>query len=98
MRTGKSMKNELPKLRRSLFWDIDEKDIEKAYLESSQWVINRIFEYGEIEEILSVIKFYGRNHTKDVLRNSELRPMARTMAFLLLDVKGNKPTGKQPYN
>jgi hypothetical protein len=40
------------KHRRTLFWDIPEKDIEHALVESDEWIITRVFEYGTLDDIL----------------------------------------------
>jgi hypothetical protein len=78
------------KLNRALFWDINEKDIEKTFIESDDWVIVRVFEYGELEEIYSVIELYGEARVKEVLSKAQLRPMARAMAFLFFDIETSK--------
>ena len=72
-----------------MFWDINEKDIEKALLESDSWVIERIFEYGEIPDIEEVIKLYGKERTKEVLHQATLRPMAKVMAFHFFAIDKN---------
>jgi hypothetical protein len=78
------------KFRRELFWDINENDIERTLIESDEWVIPRIFEYGDLKEIAEVIKLYGENKTKAILAQTQLRPMARAMAFLFLDIRTPK--------
>jgi hypothetical protein len=75
------------KFRRELFWDINEKDIERTLKESDDWVIVRVFEYGSLEEISRLIQLYGESKIKAVLAQSQLRPMARAMAFLFLDIQ-----------
>jgi hypothetical protein len=81
-------------LSRSLFWDINEKNIEKALDESPEWVIPRVFEYGDLDEISEVIKLYGKKKTKDVLLKERLRPVARAMALIFLDLKVPKSIGR----
>ena len=54
-----SNKPDLSKIRKALFWDttIDRID----FTAHSQYVINRVFERGTEEEILEIIRFYGRD-------------------------------------
>ena len=54
-----SNKPDLSKIRKTLFWDttIDRID----FTAHSQYVINRVFERGTEEEILEIIRFYGRD-------------------------------------
>ncbi len=72
--------------KRSLFWDIDEKNIEQSLMDSGDWVIVRVFDYGDIEDIEEVIELYGVERTKKILLETNLRPMAKTMAYLFLNI------------
>lgn len=78
------------KNRKSLFWDIHENDIERAFHQSDDWVIERVFEYGEVEDIFDVIEMYNKEKVKAVLSKAKLRPMARAMASLFLDIETPK--------
>lgn len=89
MEFRKAMKNNL-KSRKALFWEVNEKDIERMFIESDDWVIERVFEYGEIEDILNVIELYKKEKVTAVLSKAKLRPMARAMAFLFLDIETPK--------
>jgi hypothetical protein len=83
------MENQL-KSRRALFWDINEKDIERVLVESDDWVVHRVFEYGTLEDISDVIDLYGEQKVKAILMKSELRPLSRAMAFLFLGIDTHK--------
>jgi hypothetical protein len=78
------------KFRRALFWDIHENEIERALVESDDWVVVRVFEYGTLNDIFNVVDLYGKEKVKSILIKSELRPMARAMAFLFLGVDTHK--------
>ena len=69
-----------------LFWDISPERIETALVENDDWAIVRIFGYGEITDIFDAIKFYGPQKTASVLSREKLRPTARVMAYLFLNV------------
>jgi hypothetical protein len=79
------MQNNL-KNRRPLFWDINENDIEKALVESVDWVVVRVFEFGSIEDIFDVIELYGKQKVRETLTRETLQPVSAAMAFLFLDV------------
>ncbi|HCW05979.1 MAG TPA: hypothetical protein DGG95_01290 [Cytophagales bacterium] len=74
------------KFRRALFWDISEKDIDRALQESDDWVMVRVFEYGSLTDISQVIQLYGSEKCAAVLSSASLRPMAAAMAYLFLNV------------
>ncbi len=76
--------------RRPLFWDINEKDIDRTLVECDEWVIPRVFEYGSLSDIREVISLYGKDRARSVLAELELKPMSRAMAFLFLDMDPEK--------
>ena len=54
-----SNKPDLTKFRKTLFWDTTFARID--FTAHSRYVINRVFERGTEEEILEIIRFYGRD-------------------------------------
>ena len=72
--------------RKALFWDISPERISTALVENDDWAIVRIFGYGNIKDIHNAIEFYGHEKTTSVLSREKLRPMARVMAYLFLNV------------
>ncbi|MBE6221034.1 MAG: hypothetical protein E7127_05295 [Rikenellaceae bacterium] len=50
---------DLTKFRKTLFWDTKIENID--FTAHSRYVINRVFERGNEEEIQEVIRFYGRD-------------------------------------
>lgn len=73
-----------------MFWDINEKDIEKALVESDDWVVARVFEYGTLDDIFDVIELYGKEKVKEILMKSKLPPVSAAMALLYLGVHARK--------
>lgn len=55
------------KFRKTLFWDtdFDALDWQRNY----EWIIQRVFDYGNGTEIKETIRFYGRKKILDVLRS-----------------------------
>jgi hypothetical protein len=72
--------------RRELFWEVDPARIEQILRESDDWAIVRVFEYGEIEDILNAIELYGEQKIKEVLSTEKLKPVAYVMAYLFLGI------------
>lgn len=72
--------------RKALFWDIPEKDIERVLVESDDWVIMRVFEYGTLNDIFDVINLYGEQKIRAVLSASKMPPVTRAMAYLFFDL------------
>ena len=51
--------------RRALFWDTD---MDKLDWDNNRlWIIRRAFEYGNEEEILETIRFYGKDQVRSIL-------------------------------
>ena len=69
-----------------MFWEVSPDRIQQILRENDDWVIVRVFEYGEINDIFDVIKLDGEDNVKEVLRRDKLKPVAAVMAFLFLDV------------
>ena len=68
---------DLDRYRRALFWDTD---MEKLDWDNNRhWVIRRTFEYGNEEEILETVRFYGKENVRNILstvtdeRKAEIR-------------------------
>lgn len=82
------MRDPLPYLlsRRPLFWDVRAGDIATVLTESDEWVVPRVFQYGELEDIEAVIGLYGSSRTREILLHSRLPRVAEAMAFLFLDI------------
>lgn len=73
-------------LGRELFWDIPEKNIDLALERSPDWVIVRVFEHGTLDEISEIIRLYGESNVRNSLLRNELKPVAKAMAWLYLDL------------
>jgi hypothetical protein len=72
--------------RKELFWEVDPNRIETVLRDADDWVIVRIFEYGEIDDIFDVIQLYGEEKVRAVLRKEKLKPIASVMAYLFLGI------------
>ena len=79
-------KPDLNKLRKGLFWDVN---LDKLnFQKRKRFVIQRIFERGNDEEISEIIGFYGKNECKIILQScNSLHYSAVTNASTYLDLK-----------
>ena len=59
-----SKKNISDILKQSYFWDVD---IKSGKPVSKRLVIERIFSLGTLDEVVTIIKHYGKNETEKVL-------------------------------
>ena len=55
------------KYRETLFWDTDFGTLD--WQRNSEWIIKRVFEYGNQNEIEETIRYYGKNLIVNVLKN-----------------------------
>lgn len=63
---------EITKLSRSLFWDVpqDIPNIQRIVNENPDWTIERVFEYGTMQDIRQVLAWYGKEKAISVLCSS----------------------------
>lgn len=78
--------NERLQQRHALFWEVSPNRIKDVLRESDDWVVVRVFEYGEIQDIFDIIELYGEEKVKNILQRERLKPMAAVMAYLFLDI------------
>jgi hypothetical protein len=64
---------EIAKLSRSLFWDVpqDSSNIQRIVNENPDWMIERAFEYGAMQDVRRVLAWYGNEKATRVLCSAE---------------------------
>ncbi len=55
----------LPHISKRTFWDVDLNA--NDFDEYSEWVIARVFDRGTLDEVVSIINYYGFDFVKDAL-------------------------------
>ena len=63
------MEKSFPKLQKRIFWDVDFNSID--YNQSQRFVIERVFERGDVEDIREVRRYYGDDAVKEALMNAK---------------------------
>jgi hypothetical protein len=62
-------KKEKPVFMKSIFWDVDFENID--YNLRSAFVIERVFERGDIDDIRNCRRYYGDERIREVLLNAK---------------------------
>lgn len=55
----------LPSISKQTFWDVDISEYD--FIHSNEWVITRVFDRGTLDEVFSIINYYGFDTVKNVL-------------------------------
>ena len=84
-RTSVKNRNERPKFRQSLFWDVDPETIDPE--KNAKYIIERILEHGSDEEIRWMWSYYPHSLIKDRVENSRgvIHEKTKALWSLLLE-------------
>ena len=75
----------IPEIRPVVFWDIPQDKID--YEKTSDFVICRVFNYGNFHEIADIIICYGKEYVKNVLLSTiNLDPFGLEAASAILEI------------
>lgn len=55
-----------PEISAATFWDIDPETL--SFEEAADWVILRVFDKGSLQEVKSILKYYGKEKVKNILQ------------------------------
>jgi len=71
------MANNKPKpvFHQRIFWDVDFKKLD--YDLRASFVIERVFERGDVDDIRNCRRFYGDDKVRDVLLKAKFLPLSR---------------------
>jgi uncharacterized protein (UPF0248 family) len=58
-----------PNISDTTFWDINPSTL--FFDEAAEWVVLRVFDRGSLEEVLSVVKYYGNEQVKNILTSQQ---------------------------
>jgi hypothetical protein len=76
------LENSLPELSAHLFWDVDRNTLQMGG--HQKFIIQRVLEYGTLEDWKAVLKYYGRDtiiKTAQTLRSLDPRALAFIAVF-----------------
>jgi hypothetical protein len=66
-------KRDIPIFNKRIFWDVRFEEID--YEEKASFVICRVFERGDVEDIRQCRRFYGDEKIKEVLKTVKFLPL-----------------------
>lgn len=67
-----------PQIRKEIFWDIEDPDIEK----NKQLIVDRVLQYGNLDELRYIFSNYGKDQITDIVKKiSYLDP--KTLSFVI---------------
>lgn len=64
-----------PLLNKRIFWDVNFETLD--YQNKFTFIIERVFERGDVDDIRHIRRFYGDDKIKNVLLNAKYLPEAR---------------------
>jgi len=73
------------KFRQTLFWDTNPKKIDTK--KNARYIIERILEFGETNEVGWVLKYYPKSTIKKVMRLPRVQLSAKSKALWSLILK-----------
>ena len=73
-----------PVFHRRIFWDVDFDKLD--YDAKANFVIERVFERGDVDDIRNCRRYYGDEKVREVLLNAKFLPLSRTyLASAVID-------------
>ncbi len=73
------------KFRQSLFWDTNPKNIDTK--KNAQYIIERVLEFGEANEVGWILRYYPKSTIKKVMRLPRVELSAKSKALWSLILK-----------
>ena len=73
------------KFRQALFWDTDPKNIDVK--KNARYIIERVLEFGQPDEVRWVLKHYSKRAIKKVIRLPRVQLSAQSKALWSLILK-----------
>ena len=88
-----------PQISKRTFWDVEIS--EHDFIHSNEWVITRVFDRGSLDEVFSVINYYGFDFVKNVLVTTQDNLPNHTIllarAIFKLNYSDFKCSEKKPF-
>ncbi|MBK7031619.1 MAG: hypothetical protein IPH45_21580 [Bacteroidales bacterium] len=71
-----------PVFNKRIFWDVDFEKLD--YDKKANFVIERVFERGDVDDIRQCRRYYGDEKVRDVLLNTKFLPSTGSILRVLL--------------
>ncbi len=66
---------QIPKFEKRIFWDVNFEELD--YNKYANWVIERVFDRGDVEDIRQCRRYYGDDKIKEALLNAKFISLNR---------------------
>ena|ERR1700744_3614765 len=84
----------IPQFNKRIFWDVNFEALD--YNEKAAFIIERVFERGDVPDIRACRRYYGDPKIKEVLTNAKWLPL--TTIYMACAVLNNELTDYRCYN
>ena len=85
--------NSKPNFNKRIFWDVDFEDLD--YNKRAAFIIERVFERGDVPDIRNCRRYYGDEKIREVLTNAKW--LSLKTIYLACAVLLNEPTDYRCY-
>jgi hypothetical protein len=82
-----------PIFNKAMFWDVDVEHLD--YDKRTNWVIERVFDRGDIEDIRQCRRYYGDEKVREALTNAKW--MRKEIFYLAMAVLNNQESDYRCY-
>ncbi|CAN5398530.1 hypothetical protein BH09BAC1_BH09BAC1_10990 [soil metagenome] len=86
-------KRNIPEFHRRIFWDVDFDNLD--YDKRANFIIERVFERGDVPDIRNCRRYYGDEKIREALTNAKWLPLR--IIYLACAVLGNELTDYRCY-
>lgn len=93
------MKNNKLKISSKAFWDVNFEKLMLQYDDYPEFIIKKVFEFGTFQDVLSVVKYFGKQKVIKVLTNAIYLPEKKlhfASAFFKINKKNFKCYTNKP--
>lgn len=83
-----------PIFEKRIFWDVDFDNLD--YDKHPNWVIERVFDRGDVEDIRQCRRYYGDEKIREALTSAKF--LHKATVYFACAILGNKLTDYRCYN
>jgi hypothetical protein len=78
----------LPIISDSAFWDVSlNKDSKDEFEKYSSYIIQKVFDFGTLNDIIQIVKYYGKKRVKKEITQVNLKEKTISLCCVLFNLK-----------
>ena len=89
-----SSEKPIPVLNKRIFWDVNFEQLD--YDKKAAFIIERVFERGDVPDVRAVRRYYGDDKLREVLTNAKW--LSLPIIYFACAILGNELTDYKCYN